>query len=139
MNLFSTRDPEYHRIEKRKGGHAYWLPSLLQSEGAIDSCINLFMDRLSQKSAEGPVDLGVWLQYFAFDVVGEMTFASKLGFLEQGKDVDGMMKAIEGVRLHQSLVEREREELTFFKQMLTYAALCGQVPELHQLLLGNPL
>lgn len=48
-----------------------------------------------------------------------MTFASKLGFLEQGQDVDGMMKAIEG--------------------MLTYAALCGQVPEYHQALLGNPL
>lgn len=56
------------------------------------------------------VDLGTWLQYFAFDVVGEVTFASKLGFLEQGKDVDGMMKAIEG--------------------MLAYASLCGQVPEL---------
>lgn len=99
MNLFSTRDPEYHRIEKRKVGHAYSLPSLLQSEEAIDSCINLFMDRLRELSAKGPVDLGVWLQYFAFDVVGEVTFASKLGFLEQGKDVDGMMKAIEGVSL----------------------------------------
>ena len=99
MNLFSTRDPEYHRIEKRKVGHAYSLPNLLQSEAAIDSCIEMFVDRLTELSAKGSVDLGAWLQYFAFDVVGEVTFASKLGFLEQGKDVDGMMKAIEGVRL----------------------------------------
>lgn len=98
MNLFSTRDPEYHRVEKRKIGHAYSLPSLLQSEAAIDSCLDLFMSRLSSLAAAGPVDLGAWLQYFAFDVVGEITFAQKLGFLEQGKDVDGMMKAIEGVR-----------------------------------------
>ncbi|KIY02977.1 uncharacterized protein Z520_01442 [Fonsecaea multimorphosa CBS 102226] len=120
MNLFSTRDPEYHRIEKRKIGAAYSLPNLLQSEAAIDSCVNLFMDRLNEfASKREPVDLGAWLQYFAFDVVGEVTFASKLGFLEQGKDVDGMMKAIEG--------------------MLAYAALCGQVPELHHALLGNPL
>jgi len=120
MNLFSTRDPEYHRIEKRKVGHAYSLPSLLQSEAAIDSCTSLFMQRLDEfASKTQPVDLGTWLQYYAFDVVGEVTFASKLGFLEQGSDVDGMMKAIEG--------------------MLTYASLCGQVPEMHYFLLGNPL
>lgn len=52
-------------------------------------------------------------------MVGEFTFASKLGFLEQGKDVDGMMQAIEG--------------------MLSYATLCGQLPEAHPFLLGNPL
>ena len=55
----------------------------------------------------------------AFDVVGEITFAQKFGFLEQGSDIDGMMGAIEG--------------------MLSYAAICGQVPELHPFLFGNPL
>ncbi|KAG9776743.1 benzoate 4-monooxygenase cytochrome-like protein P450, partial [Aureobasidium melanogenum] len=120
MNLFSTRDPNYHRIEKRKVGHAYSLPNLLESEEAIDSCIKLFMQRLGEfADRREPVDLGMWLQYFAFDVVGEVTFASKLGFLEQGKDVDGMIQAIQG--------------------MLAYAALCGQVPEYHKYLLGNPL
>jgi hypothetical protein len=89
MNLFSTRDPEYHRVEKRKIGAAYSLPNLLQSEAAIDSCVNLFMDRLNEFASKNEaVDLGAWLQYFAFDVVGEVTFASKLGFLEMGKDVD---------------------------------------------------
>lgn len=71
MNLFSTRDPEYHRIEKRKVGNAYALPRLLESEQAIDSCIELFMSRLNEITTGGrPVDLGAWLQYFAFDVVG---------------------------------------------------------------------
>ncbi|CAK1363649.1 Pisatin demethylase [Cercospora beticola] len=120
LNLFSTRDPEHHRSEKRKVGTAYSLSKLLESEEAIDSCIELFMDKLGAfANKDKPVDLGVWLQYYAFDVVGEVTFARKLGFLEQGKDVDGMIQAIEG--------------------MLTYASLCGQVPELHGLLLGNPL
>lgn len=120
MNLFSTRDPEEHRIGKRKVGAAYSLPNLLQSEAAIDSCVELFMSRLSELSYNNnSIDLGAWLQYFAFDVVGETTFASKLGFLEEGKDVDGMMAAIEG--------------------MLFYASICGQVPEYHKYLLGNPL
>jgi hypothetical protein len=95
MNLFSTRDPEYHRIEKRKVGAAYSLPNLLQSEKAIDSCINLFMDRLDEFAhKKKPVDLGAWLQYFAFDVVGEVTFASKFGFLEEGKDIDVSDRAL---------------------------------------------
>ena len=120
MNIFSTRDPQYHKEEKRKVGAVYSLANLLQSESAIDSCWTLFMDRLNEfASKDQPVDLGAWLQYYAFDVIGEVTFASKFGFLEQGKDVDGMMKAIQG--------------------MLTYAALCGQVPEYDKYLLGNPL
>lgn len=120
MNTFSTRDPQEHRDQKRKIANAYSLSTLLQSEEAIDSCSTLFMDRLNEFAAKSEsVDLGAWLQFYAFDVVGEITFASKLGFLEKGQDVDGMMKAIEG--------------------MLAYAALCGQVPEYHQVLFGNPL
>lgn len=89
MNLFSTRDPEYHRVEKRKVGAAYSMPNLLQSEKAIDSCIDLFMKRLDEFArTETSVDLGAWLQYFAFDIVGEVTFAKKLGFLQESRDVD---------------------------------------------------
>ena len=63
---------------------------------------------------------GTELTFFAaFDVVGELTFKKKLGFLDRGGDVDGMMEAIEG--------------------MLVYASQCGQVPEAHPFLLGNPL
>ena len=120
MNIFSTRDPQEHRDQKRKIASAYSLSNLLKSEEAIDSCLTLFLERLSVFAAKKePVDLGAWLQCYAFDVVGEVTLASKLGFLEQGQDVEGMIKVIAG--------------------MLTYAALCGQVPEYHQALLGNPL
>ncbi|KAF4453905.1 hypothetical protein F53441_3430 [Fusarium austroafricanum] len=120
MNLFSTRDPVYHREQKKKVAHAYSLTSLLGSEAAMDSCTELFVSRLDEWAAtEKPIDLGAWLQYYAFDVVGEVTFAQKLGFLATGGDVDGMMETIEGI--------------------LFYAAMCGQVPEMHPLLLGNPL
>ena len=115
MNLFSTRDPEEHRLSKRQIGAAYSLPNLLQSETAIDSCIDLFMSRLRELiNTNSSVDLGAWLQYFAFDVVGEVTFATKLGFLEKGTDVDGMMAAIGG--------------------MLAYASLYGSCPRVSQVL-----
>ncbi|RKL31250.1 hypothetical protein BFJ72_g11267 [Fusarium proliferatum] len=120
MNLFSTRDTVYHREQKKKVAHAYSLTSLLGSEEAMDSCTELFTSRLDEWAmTQKPIDLGAWLQYYAFDVVGEVTFAQKLGFLETGGDVDGMMETIEGI--------------------LFYASMCGQVPEMHPFLLGNPL
>lgn len=36
-------------------------------------------------------DLGQWLQMFAFDVMGELTFSRRLGFLASGADVEGIM------------------------------------------------
>jgi Cytochrome P450 len=77
MNILLTRDLQEHRDQKRKIANAYSLPNLLQSEDAIDSCSMLFMDRLNEFASKNePVDLGAWLQYYVFDVVGEVTFAS---------------------------------------------------------------
>lgn len=37
-----------------------------------------------------------WLTYEdAFDVIGELTFSKQLGFLEKGRDVDGIIAALE--------------------------------------------
>lgn len=120
MNLFSTRDEKFHRDQKRPVANAYSMTSLLELEPAIDSCTQIFTSQLGKfANQKTPVDLGTWLQYYAFDVVGDVTFAKKLGFLEEGRDIDGMIEAIQGI--------------------LVYASLCGQVPEMHPLLLGNPL
>ncbi|KAJ5197949.1 pisatin demethylase [Penicillium cinerascens] len=120
MNLFSTRDERFHRDQKRPVANAYSMTSLLELEASVDSCTQIFLSQLRNfADRKASVDLGVWLQYYAFDVVGEITFAKKLGFLEEGRDIDGMIEAIQG--------------------MLAYASLCGQVPEMHPLLLGNPL
>jgi hypothetical protein len=51
--------------------------------------------------------------------VGEISFGIKFGFLEKGGDVDGMIALLDG--------------------MLLYASICGQIPEAHPFLLGNPL
>ncbi|EMC93694.1 hypothetical protein BAUCODRAFT_76509 [Baudoinia panamericana UAMH 10762] len=120
MNLFSTRDETQHREQKKKIANAYTLESLLKMEPAIDECSKLLLDKMHEYAdRKEAFDLGTWLQYYTFDVIGEVTFEKKLGFLELGGDVDGMIAAIEG--------------------LLLYASHCGQVPEWHPRLLGNPL
>lgn len=104
MNLFGTRDEAYHRDMKKSIAGAFSMTTLLTNEAAVDSCSNLLIDKLTPFADDSkPVDLGEWIQFYTFDVVGEVTFAKKLGFLEMGGDVDGMIETIEGI-----LVRRER-------------------------------
>ncbi|PLB33726.1 cytochrome P450 [Aspergillus candidus] len=120
MNLFSERNTQAHREQKRLVANAYSLSHMLEMEHAIDSCTEIFMRKLrASADAHEPIDLSSWLQFYAFDVVGEMTFATKLGFLERGTDVDDMMSTISNI--------------------LVYASVCGQVPDAHHFLLGNPI
>ncbi|KAJ6075992.1 cytochrome P450 [Penicillium canescens] len=120
VNLFGTYDEEYHRKLKRPVANAYSLSTLLSSEQAVDSCTELLVSQLA-RFADGntPVDFGEWIQFYTFDTVGELTFGMKLGFLDAGSDVDGIIHAIEN--------------------LLTYASQVGQVPIWHKFLMGNPL
>jgi hypothetical protein len=62
----------------------------------IDEVLQCFSEKLDERFAKHATvfDLGIWLQYFAFDVMGTMTFSKRYGFLDQGEDVGGMLHAI---------------------------------------------
>ncbi|KAI6349332.1 hypothetical protein MCOR25_010676 [Pyricularia grisea] len=69
---------------------------------------------------DGPrMDLGMWLHWFAFDVLGEVAFSRSFGFLAEGKDVDGAIETID--------------------KSQRYNGIVGQVPFLDHLLRRNPL
>ena len=72
------------------------MSNLVSFEPYIDTTMDVFFAQLDKRFVQtGEVcDLGKWLQMFAFDVMGEITFSKRLGFLEQAKDVDGIMASI---------------------------------------------
>ena len=35
--------------------------------------------------------MSLWMRKYAFDVIGELTYSSKHGFLESGEDIDGII------------------------------------------------
>ncbi len=72
----------------------YAMHSLVQYQGKVDQAIEVMVEQMRRKHGE-TVDLGVWLQLFAFDVVGGLTFSKRFGFLEAGAD-DGSFRKIEG-------------------------------------------
>lgn len=120
-NLFAIPKGTDHAILKRPVAHAYSLSAMLDLEADIDECTSLFLRRLDEESRHGsePVDLSNWLQYYAFDVIGQVTFSKKFGFLQRGADVAGMLENIHNMMVYQSLV--------------------GHISGLHEWLLGNPL
>ncbi|MCJ1466156.1 hypothetical protein MMC07_004775 [Pseudocyphellaria aurata] len=120
-NMFTTRSTNYHSRLKRSSANAYSMTSLRDLEPYINSCIELLLKRISEVTESGrkPLNTSVWLQYFAYDVLGEVNFSQKLGFLETGTDVASSVAAIDG--------------------LLQYLSIVGQMPWLHNFLLGNPL
>ncbi|KAL8827910.1 MAG: hypothetical protein Q9191_002899 [Dirinaria sp. TL-2023a] len=94
--LFNTQDEDLHRIMKKPIASIYSMTNLVSFEPYVDSTMSVFCKELDSRFANtGDVcDLGVWLQRFAFDVIGEITFSRRLGFLEGAQDVDGIMHSI---------------------------------------------
>lgn len=64
-------------------------------------------------------DFALWLQYFAFDVIGQITYSKQHGFVDKNEDVDGM--------------------ITYLGRLFSYVAPIGQIPWLDLLFLKNPL
>lgn len=91
-----TVDEAQHSARKRPIAQAYSLSTLVEFEPFIDSTTAVLFSRLDELFANSnkTCDLGEWLQFQAFDVIGEPTFSKRLGFLEESQDVEGIMASI---------------------------------------------
>lgn len=111
-NLFALRDPSLHATMRRKVAAMFSMSSLVSYEPYVDHCVDLFYDRLQKFAAQGTmINLGSWMQYFAFDAVSMITvcpnlmhnsveaalliyqlqFGTRLGFLNKGEDVEDLI------------------------------------------------
>ncbi|CZR68485.1 related to pisatin demethylase cytochrome P450 [Phialocephala subalpina] len=93
-SLFTTRDPAYHNALKKPIAQLFSMTNMRNYEPHADECTAIFLK--SMKDLQGkPVDLAIWLQWYAFDVIGNITFQRKFGFMEQRRDVDHMIRGID--------------------------------------------
>jgi hypothetical protein len=69
------------------------MTSIVGSEPLIDQTLEILFRQLDQRfGATGrSLDIAEWLQFFAFDVMGMLSFSERHGFLEQGRDVRGIL------------------------------------------------
>ena len=94
--MFTTQDEDQHRMLKRPVANIYSMGNIAKFEHLVDNTLEVFFQQIDKLFVEtgGVCDFGVWLQRFAFDVMGELTFSKRLGFLERDEDVGGIMQAI---------------------------------------------
>lgn len=115
-SMFTTTDPQEHKALKRPVAQKFSMSSLRTLEYLVDPCSDIFTKAMLDLQGQ-VVDLGEWAQWYAFDVIGAITFSRRFGFMENRKDVNNIIFGIE--------------------LGLAYAGIIGQVPSLHRFLLGN--
>lgn len=72
------------------------MSSIVKSEPFIDSCTELFMERMGEYANNGQqIDLAKWVQWYAFDVIGELYFSSMFGFMKDRDDHQGYISSLE--------------------------------------------
>jgi len=69
------------------------MSSLVNYEPLVSSTVGVFLDRTQElyASTGNSCNFSQWLQYFAFDVIGDLTWSTRLGFVEEDRDVDGII------------------------------------------------
>ncbi|KAI1496679.1 cytochrome P450 [Biscogniauxia marginata] len=124
-SLFSTTDNTFHAQFRRCVNAAFAMSALVQYEPFVDNTTRLFLrqtERLyagDRHRAGAVCDLTRWLQFYAFDVIGEITYGRRHGFLEKNEDIDGIVG--------------------YLSNLFLYVAPIGQIPWLDLIFLKNPI
>lgn len=115
-----TREP-VHAQKKRIAAPPYSMNAMLHQSPYIEDLVNLMVSKLDVYANQpGHVcNLGDWLHFLPFDVIGEVAFGHKYGFLDSGTDWCNVIQFIDDVQWYNGIV--------------------GQVPFVHPFLLNNPI
>lgn len=120
-SLFSTTSEAFHAQLRRSVNSAFSMTTLIQYEPFVDSTTELFLSQTEKLyvNTGTACNFSRWLQFYAFDVIGEMTYSKRHGFLEENRDIDGI--------------------IDYVANLFDYAAPIGQIPFLDLLFLKNPI
>ncbi len=78
-------------------------------EPLVDQTISVYLEQLDarfagKKGAAGSFDLATWMLYFSFDVIGELTYGSRHGFMEKAADPQGLIPYVQNFLVYGYLV-----------------------------------
>lgn len=72
---------------------AFSMSALLHYESFVNEATVKFLDQTEAlfSSKNTICDFAQWLQWYAFDVIGAITYSRRHGFIDKAEDVDGMV------------------------------------------------
>ncbi|RDA85844.1 hypothetical protein CP532_4891 [Ophiocordyceps camponoti-leonardi (nom. inval.)] len=97
-NVFNTRDRNRHSRKRKLVAHAFSTRMVTQFEPYVQHSLRLIIEKMDQLVDTSPhrnqvgkpearVDLSPWLNYLAFDIIGDLAFGTPLGMLQRGDDL----------------------------------------------------
>ncbi|KAH7081133.1 pisatin demethylase [Paraphoma chrysanthemicola] len=114
-NTFSEPSISVHARMRRSFASLYSNTHLLSYEPFVDSCNSMLLKRLEEYASNGQqLDIRELMQFYAFDVIGEITMGSSFGLMEDAGDKSGIISAID--------------------ESIVHGAYVGLVPEVHTIL-----
>lgn len=94
--VFNTTDEHIFKQIKNPIALIFGITITATFEPLVEEVSQCIRDRFDERFAitEQVFDMGQWLHFFAFDVMGTTRFSKRYGFLDEGKDVGGMLRTI---------------------------------------------
>lgn len=111
QNIFGTRSNEFHARHLKPIQKLYSFQSTCELESMMDDNLRELYRQLERRfmnkdNAGKTCDIGDWISYSAWDFLGDMTLSKRMGFMEQGADVDDILATAEKVMRYFSVVGR---------------------------------
>ncbi|KAI1365497.1 cytochrome P450 [Xylaria arbuscula] len=87
FDLAGERSEKVHGVQRRMVARAYTMEATMRLEKQVDELIAPLMRKFDETAlSKSVIDLGYWLQLFAFDVIGAVSFTKEYGFISSGSD-----------------------------------------------------
>ncbi|KAI2616509.1 cytochrome P450 [Hypoxylon sp. NC1633] len=117
--IFSEIDPTQHSKAKRPIAKFFSQGNVLAKEAIMDTVIQNMSKQLEDRFDNKSCDLGEWIGFCAWDIIGTLTFSQSFGYLDKGCDHDGSIRIADIA--------------------LDYFAAVGQMPWIDYFLDKNPV
>ena len=115
FTLFTDLNKQRHADNRKQFQSMYSMSSMVHYEAYVDECTKIFTNKLTAfAKKQEAINIHTWFQYYAFDVIGDITYSRRFGFMEKGGDVNHLIANI--------------------KELAKYSSVSGYYPRLHALL-----
>ena len=82
--LLTLRDPKLHAARRKNLAPGFSARALREQTEMVMEYVDLFVKRLDEHSKSGPVEIGRWLNWLTFDIIGTLVFSEPFGAVDQG-------------------------------------------------------
>ncbi|KAL5382175.1 hypothetical protein PMIN06_003836 [Paraphaeosphaeria minitans] len=91
---FQTQDHKEHAAKRKRVAASFQISNLRKMESDVNNMIEKLLSQFNERyvRTEEPLDLSEWVKWFVYDTISAMAFGKSVGFVEQGRDVEGLIQ-----------------------------------------------